>query len=232
MWQPGPPATDLALSGAQLLATSFRVAVPSASRCELGRCPDARAEIVPATFASQPVGGQDELISRATALVIDDEGTVLARAPGFEEALVLIDIEPSAVVTRSLTETRRRAARAGARGPFGTVQIGPTSGGPHEQKDTVERPGAVRGRSFGRSARARVSVSSTREEERIQENSSSCHAASTQRSCHTRCRGPGASAGTASRCRQRLLRNGRVKRVPRREEDGGEKKGSLRVFKL
>ena len=40
------------------------------------------------------VGGQDELIFDGHSLVLDDEGHVLARAPGFEEALLVVDIDP------------------------------------------------------------------------------------------------------------------------------------------
>src|SRR5204862_1704166 len=42
-------------------------------------------------------------------VVIDDEGTVLARAPGFEEALLVVDVEPTEVIGRRLRDVRRRA---------------------------------------------------------------------------------------------------------------------------
>jgi NAD+ synthase (glutamine-hydrolysing) len=41
--------------------------------------------------------------------VLDDEGEVLARAPGFEEVLLVVDVDPTAAIGRRLTETRRRA---------------------------------------------------------------------------------------------------------------------------
>jgi NAD+ synthase (glutamine-hydrolysing) len=41
--------------------------------------------------------------------VIDDEGTVLARAPGFDEALLIVDVEPKEVIGRRLRDVRRRA---------------------------------------------------------------------------------------------------------------------------
>src|SRR5258707_843690 len=82
------------------------------------------------------VGGQDELIFDGHSLVIDDEGTALARAPGFEEAMVVVDVDPSAVRARRLTDARRRAL-AQDRGDLGTV---PTIhiGAPHAQSDHVE----------------------------------------------------------------------------------------------
>src|SRR4029079_5016874 len=55
------------------------------------------------------VGGQDELIFDGHSCVIDDEGTVLARAPGFEEALLVVDVEPKEVIGRRLRDVRRRA---------------------------------------------------------------------------------------------------------------------------
>jgi NAD+ synthase (glutamine-hydrolysing) len=55
------------------------------------------------------VGGQDELIFDGHSVVIDDEGTILARAPGFEESLLVVDVEPKEVIGRRLRDVRRRA---------------------------------------------------------------------------------------------------------------------------
>jgi NAD+ synthase (glutamine-hydrolysing) len=139
MWQPGPPATDLALAGAELIvnisASPFHL-LRDREREEMFRT---RARDCSAYVAfCNTVGGQDELIFDGHSLVIDDEGTVLARAPGFEEALVLIDVDPSAVVTRRLTDTRRRAL-AQDRGDLGAVETIHV-GVPHEQNDTVAPP--------------------------------------------------------------------------------------------
>jgi NAD+ synthase (glutamine-hydrolysing) len=40
--------------------------------------------------------------------VLDDEGEVLARAPGFEEALLVVDVDPTEAVGRRLRDVRRR----------------------------------------------------------------------------------------------------------------------------
>src|SRR3954469_14226707 len=138
MWQPGPPATDLALAGAQLLvnisASPFHL-LRDREREEMFRT---RARDTSAYIAfCNTVGGQDELIFDGHSLVIDDEGTVLARGPGFEEALVLIDIDPSAVVTRRLTDARRRAL-ASERGDFDVTTI--HVGAPHEQAEHLQPP--------------------------------------------------------------------------------------------
>src|SRR5437588_637017 len=110
MWQPGPPATDLALAGAELLVNI------SASPFYVGR--DREREEMFVTRARDnscfvafcnTVGGQDELIFDGHSVVIDDEGRVLARAPGFEEALLVVDVEPTEVIGRRLRDVRRRA---------------------------------------------------------------------------------------------------------------------------
>src|SRR5918999_1318695 len=110
MWQPGPPATDLALAGAHLLVNI------SASPFHVGK--DREREEMFVTRARDnscfvafcnTVGGQDELIFDGHSVVLDDEGTVIARAPGFEEALLLADIEPQEVIGRRLRDVRRRA---------------------------------------------------------------------------------------------------------------------------
>src|SRR5881396_2154057 len=110
LWQPGPPATDLALAGAQLITNI------SASPFHL--CRDREREEMFATRARDnsclvafcnAVGGQDELIFDGHSLVVDEDGRVVARAPGFEEALLIVDIEPAEAVGRRLRDVRRRA---------------------------------------------------------------------------------------------------------------------------
>src|SRR5256714_7284742 len=137
IWQPGPPATDLALAGAELIANI------SASPFHVGK--DREREEMLVTRARDNacflafcncVGGQDELIFDGHSFVIDDEGTVIARAKGFEEDMLVVDIEPSAVVARRLTDTRRRAL-AWDRGALGTVQVVHV-GSPHTHTDTIE----------------------------------------------------------------------------------------------
>jgi NAD+ synthase (glutamine-hydrolysing) len=64
------------------------------------------------------VGGQDELIFDGHSVVLDDEGEVIARAPGFEECLLVCDVDPAAVVGRRLRDVRRRSlARDRREGP-------------------------------------------------------------------------------------------------------------------
>ncbi len=123
VWQPGPPATDLALAGAQLVTNI------SASPFHLGKDREreqmlqvrARDNVCFVAFVNA-VGAQDELIFDGHSCVIDDEGTVVARAPGFEECLLVVDVEPAAVIGRRLRDVRRRAlARERTDAPRPTV---------------------------------------------------------------------------------------------------------------
>src|SRR5437763_4636763 len=110
MWQPGAPATDLALAGAHLLVNV------SASPFHVGKDREreemfaARARDNSAFIAlCNMVGGQDELVFDGHSVVLDDEGEVIARAPGFEEALLVVDVDPTAAIGRRLRDVRRRA---------------------------------------------------------------------------------------------------------------------------
>jgi NAD+ synthase (glutamine-hydrolysing) len=136
IWQPGPPATDLALAGAHIVANI------SASPFHLGK--GAEREDMLATRARDnscwiafvnAVGAQDELIFDGHSLVLDEEGDIVARGPAFEEALLFVDVDATTAVSRRLRDARRRAlARARrelpnppvvdipAREPEGTVE--------------------------------------------------------------------------------------------------------------
>jgi NAD+ synthase (glutamine-hydrolysing) len=123
MWQPGPPATDLALAGAELLVNV------SASPFHVGK--EIEREEMFVTRARDnscfiafcnAVGGQDELIFDGHSCVIDDEGEIVARAPGFEEYMLVVDVDPRAVIGRRLRDVRRRAL-ARERGTAPPVEI-------------------------------------------------------------------------------------------------------------
>jgi NAD+ synthase (glutamine-hydrolysing) len=110
MWQPGPPATDLALAGAQLLVNVSASPFHVGKEREREEMFQQRARDTSSFVAFvNAVGGQDELVFDGHSCVLDDEGEVLARAPGFEEVLLVVDVDPTAAIGRRLTETRRRA---------------------------------------------------------------------------------------------------------------------------
>jgi NAD+ synthase (glutamine-hydrolysing) len=114
IWQPGPPATDLALAGAHVVANI------SASPFHLGKGRE-REEML-ATRARDnscwiafvnAVGAQDELVFDGQSLVLDQDGRVVVRAPAFEEALLVVDVDATTAVGRRLRDSRRRSlARA------------------------------------------------------------------------------------------------------------------------
>ena len=169
MWQPGPPATDLALAGAELLVNI------SASPFYVGR-PDEREEMFVTRARDNScfvafcntVGGQDELIFDGHSCVLDDEGNVLARAPGFEEALLVVDIEPQEVIGRRLSDVRRRAlAREREQvPPVEIIHVG--SPGPSEQRQQGGRRGRpVRRRDRADATRARARAARLRRQERL-----------------------------------------------------------------
>src|ERR1035437_2026197 len=110
MWQPGPPATDLALAGAELIvnlsASPFHVG-RERMREEMFRT-RARDMVSFVAFCNL-VGGQDELVFDGQSVLIDDKGEVIARAVGFEEELLVVDIDPTTAVARRLSDARKRA---------------------------------------------------------------------------------------------------------------------------
>ncbi|HET9544467.1 MAG TPA: NAD+ synthase, partial [Gaiellaceae bacterium] len=110
IWQPGPPATDLALAGAHVIANI------SASPFHLGKGREreemlaqrARDNVAWVVFVNA-IGGQDELLFDGHSLVVDEEGEVVARGPAFEETLLVVDIDPATATGRRLSDARRRA---------------------------------------------------------------------------------------------------------------------------
>jgi NAD+ synthase (glutamine-hydrolysing) len=110
IWQPGPPATDLALAGAHVIANI------SASPFHVGKGLEREEMLITRARDNacwvvlvNAVGGQDELIFDGHSVVIDEEGDVVARAPSFEEALLVVDIDASTAIARRLVDARRRA---------------------------------------------------------------------------------------------------------------------------
>ena len=140
VWQPGPPATDLALAGATLLVNL------SASPFHVGKAEDreemlvtrARDNACYVAFCNL-VGGQDELVFDGHSVVLDDEGEVIARAPGFEEVLLVVDVDPTEAIGRRLRDVRRRELERTReqRRPVLSVELEP----PRAQTDA--RPGVI-----------------------------------------------------------------------------------------
>ncbi len=140
IWQPGPPATDLALAGAQLVANI------SASPFHVGKDRE-REEMLRVRARDNScfvalcnaVGGQDELIFDGHSVVLDDEGEVLARAAGL----------------RGGAARRRRRPRGGGRAA--AARRAPARARPRAHRragPTRDRAARRRGSSAVRCARA------------------------------------------------------------------------------
>ena len=136
IWQPGPPATDLALAGAHVIANI------SASPFHVGKGLEREEMLVTRARDNacwvalvNAVGGQDELIFDGHSVVIDEEGEVVARAPSFEEALLVVEIDASTAIGRRLVDARRRALASDREVPAPPVI---DLGGPREQERPAE----------------------------------------------------------------------------------------------
>jgi NAD+ synthase (glutamine-hydrolysing) len=111
IWEPGPPASAEALAGATLIVNL------SASPYHAGKGPvrermliqRARDNVAAVAFCNL-VGGQDELVFDGHSLVIDHEGSVVARASQFAEEMLLATIDPDAPRGVRLRDPRHRPA--------------------------------------------------------------------------------------------------------------------------
>ncbi len=94
LWQEGGPVAVCARAGAGLLV------VPNASPYERGK-DDVRLDLVvrrareagAALAYANMIGGQDELVFDGDSILVAADGTLLARGPQFEEALVVADLD-------------------------------------------------------------------------------------------------------------------------------------------
>jgi NAD+ synthase (glutamine-hydrolysing) len=134
VWEPGPPLSDEALAGATVIACSSASPYHAGKGLERERMlvQRARDSLAAVVFCNQ-VGGQDELVFDGHSLVIDHEGVVVARAPQFEEALVVADVDAQGPATARLRDARHRPAarRVEPRVDLlGRVELPPGRGGP------------------------------------------------------------------------------------------------------
>jgi NAD+ synthase (glutamine-hydrolysing) len=68
------------------------------------------------------VGGQDELVFDGHSVVVDQQGTILARGRQFAEELLLVALDVDAVFQARLHDTRRRKKKLAMLEQFGSVQ--------------------------------------------------------------------------------------------------------------
>jgi len=94
LWQDGGPVTVARQARAGLLV------VPNASPYERGKgearlalCRRRAAEAGAALAYVNMIGGQDELVFDGDSIIVTADGTLLARGPQFEEALIVADVD-------------------------------------------------------------------------------------------------------------------------------------------
>ena len=114
IWYPGPPMSDEALAGAELVvnisASPYRAGVLGrreemlATRCRDNLCAVAYCNLV---------GGQDELVFDGGSMVLDHEGQVVARAGQYTETLLVVDVDLDRPRSARLHDTRFRSLAAG-----------------------------------------------------------------------------------------------------------------------
>jgi NAD+ synthase (glutamine-hydrolysing) len=119
LWQDGGPVAVCRRAGAGLLV------VPNASPYERGKddvrlalCVRRAREAGAALAYVNMIGGQDELVFDGDSILVAADGSLLARGPQFEEALVVADVDlpaasqadvPAAVLTRGADPRGRPA---------------------------------------------------------------------------------------------------------------------------
>ncbi len=109
MWAPGPPASDEALAGASLILNASASPYHAGKGVERERMIAQRArDNICAVAYCNLVGGQDELIFDGHSFVVDHEGHVVARAPQFEESLLMVTVDLQAGISARLRDPRLR----------------------------------------------------------------------------------------------------------------------------
>jgi NAD+ synthase (glutamine-hydrolysing) len=110
VWSPTGPVTDQATGGAELIlnisASPFHAGkLAERERMLATRAADASCALVYVNL----VGGQDELVFDGASLVVDSDGSIVARAPQFVEDVMVVDVEVRPVFRKRLLDPRGRA---------------------------------------------------------------------------------------------------------------------------
>lgn len=110
IWYPGGPVRDQALYGNAEIIINISASPYAMHRSrDRARMLSVRAQDNEVILAYvNLVGGQDELIFDGQSLVISEEGRFIAKAPAFEETLIISDLHPDNVFNRRLHDPRRR----------------------------------------------------------------------------------------------------------------------------
>ena len=129
IWYPGGPAREQSLLGdAELIVNISSSPFHDGKGLMREQMMATRASDYGAILAfCNLVGGQDELVFDGGSLVVDQTGSVIARARRFQEQLLVSDLDIEAVFRHRLHDPRRRKEKQTAEGNISTIQLG---GGP------------------------------------------------------------------------------------------------------
>ncbi|MFP5318674.1 MAG: NAD+ synthase [Acidimicrobiia bacterium] len=110
VWTPTGPMADQAAGGAELVVNLsaspyFAGRLPERERMLATRAADASCALV----YVNSVGAQDELVFDGASLVVDASGQLVARAPQFEEHVMVLDLDVRPVFRKRLLDPRGRA---------------------------------------------------------------------------------------------------------------------------
>ncbi|MEA2335843.1 MAG: hypothetical protein QOG40_2333 [Solirubrobacteraceae bacterium] len=124
IWEPGPPASDEALSGATLILNISASPYHAGKGMERERmfAQRARDNLAYVAFCAL-VGGQDELVFDGHSFVTDYTGETIARAAQFREDLLVCDIDLEAAAAARLREAGHRGAVRSAISAGGTSRV-------------------------------------------------------------------------------------------------------------
>ena len=119
IWYPGGPAREQALAGdAEVLINISSSPFHDGKELLREQMIATRATDNSAVLAfCNLVGGQDELIFDGGSLIVDQEGRIIARAPRFEEDLLVADVDVEAVFRNRLHDSRRRKEKRDVSSP-------------------------------------------------------------------------------------------------------------------
>jgi NAD+ synthase (glutamine-hydrolysing) len=111
IWEPGPPASDEALAGAEVIVNISASPYHHGKGTQRERMLVQRARDTLSYVAfCNLVGGQDELVFDGYSLVVDQDGELVARGAQFREELLVCDIDPSTADAARLRDARHRPA--------------------------------------------------------------------------------------------------------------------------
>lgn len=124
IWYAGGPARTQSLAGAEVIininaSPYYFGKTLLRQQLLLARAVDNRAIVV----YTNMVGGQDELIFDGGSCIVNEEGSIIAKAPKFSEAMIVSDLNIESVVRARLRDPRRRQEARSYKGDVRTIEV-------------------------------------------------------------------------------------------------------------